>query len=450
MAAPDRFDVVVGAGFAGLACAERLATAGARFVVLEAADRPGGRARTDYQVAAGRPLELGAQMIHGRNVVTQRWVREEGLSSRVLPLLQKARILREGRAGAFPWLVLPFYPGFGLRVAYRGMVGVPRRIDQYRGPDLSLGEFLESNRVPDAASLLVQNLYAHVHAADMDQVGIVGPAEEVRRSSEPFGFRNFQVIEGYGELVRRRAARLGERIRTGFPVTRIRWGPEGVVVFGEPAAGRAEASVSARCAVVTVSLGVLHSGQLAFEPTLPIEKRRVIERIAFGPGYALHLRLRGAELRDRLGDFSMLWAGGSSTFPRPLRGLGGMTDILDAFTVGREAARRATLSDRDLVEATLEELRAAIPPGTAIGEVADFVVHRWPTDPRVPGAYSFLGPGAHPANRETPAQPVGGSLFFAGEATHDGGEAATVHGAIDTGYRAADEVLAGPLAPRTS
>jgi hypothetical protein len=38
---------------------------------------------------------------------------------------------------------------------------------------------------------------------------------------------------------------------------------------------------------------------------------------------------------------------------------------------------------------------------------------------------------------------VDGVLFFAGEATHTGGESSTVHGAIETGYRAAEEVLKG-------
>jgi monoamine oxidase len=41
------------------------------------------------------------------------------------------------------------------------------------------------------------------------------------------------------------------------------------------------------------------------------------------------------------------------------------------------------------------------------------------------------------------AQPLRGTLYFAGEATDDQGEAATVAGALQSGVRAAREVLAG-------
>ncbi|HEY0710966.1 MAG TPA: FAD-dependent oxidoreductase, partial [Polyangia bacterium] len=38
------------------------------------------------------------------------------------------------------------------------------------------------------------------------------------------------------------------------------------------------------------------------------------------------------------------------------------------------------------------------------------------------------------------AAPLGNSLFFAGEATHTTGANGTVHGALETGLRAAREV----------
>jgi monoamine oxidase len=36
---------------------------------------------------------------------------------------------------------------------------------------------------------------------------------------------------------------------------------------------------------------------------------------------------------------------------------------------------------------------------------------------------------------------VAGTIFFAGEATQAGGDAGTVHGAIETGERAANQLL---------
>jgi monoamine oxidase len=78
--------IVIGAGFAGLAAAQRLTRAGMNVIVLEARDRVGGRALTDYQLLPGVPLELGAQMVHGRHVITHAWLRQWGLHAAPLPL----------------------------------------------------------------------------------------------------------------------------------------------------------------------------------------------------------------------------------------------------------------------------------------------------------------------------------------------------------------------------
>src|SRR6185437_7659429 len=62
--AHDEFDVVVvGAGAAGLAAAERLATSGLSHLVLEARERPGGRAWTT-RLGNGEVADLGCGWLH--------------------------------------------------------------------------------------------------------------------------------------------------------------------------------------------------------------------------------------------------------------------------------------------------------------------------------------------------------------------------------------------------
>jgi monoamine oxidase len=69
--------------------------------------------------------------------------------------------------------------------------------------------------------------------------------------------------------------------------------------------------------------------------------------------------------------------------------------------------------------------------------------HDWCADPLTRGAYTYARVGGSGAYR-TLAEPLRGTLFFAGEATDATGNHATVHGAIASGYRAADEVLSTP------
>ena len=440
MSSPSDDVLILGAGAAGLACAERLARFGRRFTVLEARNRIGGRAWTDYSLAPDFPLELGAQMVHGRHVVTHEWIRQSGLSARAWPIAQRSLISIDRRLCRAPWLAFPGYPGFGFRAYREGRRTLPERLRAMPPPDISLTEFLARQNPSPGGRRLVELLHAHAYAADSDEIGIRGPAEEERRSSEEYGYRNFRLDAGYTELFRRRSAQYFDRIRTGVRVSAVRRTDSGVRIEAFVGDSREPTTFVAPAVVVTVPLGVLKAGSILFEPPLPAEKTTAIRRIAFGMGYALQLRLGGRELTERLGDFSMVWAGGATTFHRPQVRRSITSEVLTAFTVGREARRRAQMGFRERIDATLAELTEALPVGTSVSSVTAHSVHLWPEDPFALGAYSFLPVDVGVAERQTLAEPVDNVIFFAGEATHFQGESATVHGAIETGYRAAEQV----------
>jgi monoamine oxidase len=68
-------------------------------------------------------------------------------------------------------------------------------------------------------------------------------------------------------------------------------------------------------------------------------------------------------------------------------------------------------------------------------------VHDWQADPFARGAYSYVTVGGDKA-RSALAEPLADTLFFAGEAADTEGEAGTVAGALQSGARAARQVLA--------
>jgi monoamine oxidase len=83
---------------------------------------------------------------------------------------------------------------------------------------------------------------------------------------------------------------------------------------------------------------------------------------------------------------------------------------------------------------TVPTVPAKVPQPTAVQRT------NWSADPFSYGAFSYAAVGSGPEDRIAMRQPVGGRVFFAGEATSDGNPG-TVYGARASGLRAAVEVI---------
>ena len=80
---------------------------------------------------------------------------------------------------------------------------------------------------------------------------------------------------------------------------------------------------------------------------------------------------------------------------------------------------------------------------TVFGDIPDPIgaqVTRWASDPHAYGSYSFWAEGAPASCRRDLAAAVDDVIHFAGEATHER-FASTVHGAFESGIRAAEEIV---------
>ncbi len=70
-----------------------------------------------------------------------------------------------------------------------------------------------------------------------------------------------------------------------------------------------------------------------------------------------------------------------------------------------------------------------------------YVIRDWTKEPYIKGGMSYPKPGSTNADREAMAEPVGEKVFFAGEATDLVGDFGTITGALQSGARAANELL---------
>lgn len=436
--------LVLGAGVAGLSAARALRAAGLSVLVLEARGRLGGRVFT-LREGRGSPVELGAEFVHGGAVATWRAVRAAGLLACDVGeahwTLRQGRLVQSEQLGS----------AFDTLVARAEVLG--------RDHDVPIAGVIETwaashTDLGSAARAYIEGF----HAADPARFSARAFAAEERASRGAHEMPEARLPLGYDSLVHWLACGLDparDRVLLGATATELRWRRGRVDLFARSSAGGALPALSAPRVVVTLPLGVLKAnpgerGALRFDP--PIEaKARAAARLEVGPVVRLVMHFREpfwerglphASAAGDTGSLAFLHLPGA-TFPvfwtqAPLR-----TQTLVAWVGGPSAARLVGESESALAALALDSLArgTGLTHGALEALLEQVRTHDWQADPYARGAYAWVPVDAWDALEEL-ARPVEDTLFFAGEATHTGGHAGTVHGAIETGERAAREVMA--------
>jgi monoamine oxidase len=422
--------VVVGAGVAGLAAARALKEAGRRVVVLEARERVGGRVVTS-RAWPDVPCDMGASWIQGTkgNPLTA-LVEEWGIETKATDLGDAVGIRPGGRR-------VTEAEGELAEARLAELMAEVRRERTRLGEGaagLALGPTVdrlvaEAGLDPVGLADLRQLLSAAIeteYAADLAELSLL-------HYDAAGGYRGANVVfpKGYDEIPRRLAE--GLDVRLGEPVKAIERRGAGVVV--ETAKGAHDA----HRVLVTLPLGVLKAGAVAFTPALPERKREAIRRLGMGALDKLWLRFPTAFWSPSGSDLLAFAGGAPGAWPETVDFHHVLGKPVLLFLQGGSAARAAAaLSDEALVESAMERLRGAY--GKAAQAPVAHQATRWSKDPFSLGAYSHFAKGSSPADAEALAAPVDGRLFFAGEATSSD-HPATVHGAYASGLRAAEEIL---------
>ncbi len=410
MSAGDVDIVVIGAGAAGIAAARALREAGRSFRVLEARARVGGRAFTDHAGPGRIPFDAGAAYVHyaDRNP----WV---ALAGELGVPLQKHR--GWGGGAAFKGGQRLDAAATAERMEARGALWEMFENWQDTGAR-SLGEL-----VADAPPLIREAALRFGQQAIGEEPERIDLADLLSLWEGP----DCIVPGGYGALVERAAEGLPVELST--PVRGINWDGRGVAV--ETPRG----TVRAGAAIVTVPVGVLKAGAIGFTPALP----------------AATLDALGGMRMGALSKVALAFDGERFGWPSPsdfVQAIGtGLTFELWPFsrdivlaTIGGDAARALMAPGEDAAVAATLDVFAGIVGGKARAHFTGGRIAAWMHDEWSLGSYSVVEPG-RAGVREALAQPVGGRLFFAGEATAGPG-AMTVGGATLEGRRAAAAAIA--------
>lgn len=338
--------VVIGAGMAGLTAARALADAGLTVEVLEARDRVGGRLDTVRPPGWPVPVERGANWVEDTSA-SDLDTRLAALGVAAVPFAYELALLGPGGE-------LVDHPG---RVLAPAGVALERAVAwaDRRDEDRSVADALAQSGAAADVDPLVLERYLRSEVAT--EYGV--SAAEL---SAWWGFEegsdgdDLMVLGGYGALAEDLAA--GLTVHLDRPVATIAWSAEGVRL--EEADGR---STDADRVVVTIPLGALQAGVVAFEPGLPAAHQDALAALGMGVLDKLWLRFddpfwsEHAQVWSRLGgddDLDLEWCD-----LRPLTG----EPVLMALLGGPTARAWTERADEEVLAAALASLQGFVDAG---------------------------------------------------------------------------------------
>ena len=315
--------------------------------------------------------------------------------------------------------------------------------------DLSFSAWLAGRAVSHEQAAGATGFVEGFNAADASEISVRSLALQQQAEDSIEGDTNSHVRGGYDRLTDALAARVrqaGGTIGLGEHVVEVRWQQGSVCCLCDDGV-----LFCADKAVVTLPLGVLQHGDVRFVPA-PGDVLQQAGRMRMGHVCRMNLlfhRRWWAEIdhprheslqtlgfllpakRAEGAHFNVFWTGFPSLDP-----------VLTAWVGGPASAAFDHLGDHAIAHIACGDLARifGLSQQQVLDEMRSHHMHPWQRDPLTRGAYSWVPAGATDASGKM-SEPVEDTLYFAGEHTDTTGHWGTVHGAMRSGIRAAEQVL---------
>lgn len=447
--------VVVGAGLAGLTASYRLHQLnGWRPIVYEAQERLGGRVRTIRTLRGGQLVEGGAQTINSNETTIKRLLKELGL--RLIDLWDEwptgPVIYRFGRK-VHGWRDLAGPLEVAENRAWRQLKDMnwPARYDRHgeraeKWDQMTVAEWIDEHcpgGIDGVAGSYLKQSFEVEYAGPAHEASALHMIYELGGSWGGGYDERWTIKGGNDRLVHALARRLPKgsiKKRNVLVALKANAGDTYTCTF------RRDGSlfdVVADRVVLALPFSTLRDVDLSNAGFSSL-KLKAIRELGMGVNMKMNMQFDGKPWQPATGEsYSGLLTG--TTWPAHV-GLGGDQGIIVAMNGGAAAKRHGNepahgRASHRVVRDYLDDMNELF-PGT-VGRHIDGQSYfdNWPADPWVKGSYSYYKSGAFTSFAGIEGKRQGG-VHFAGEHTAPYKIRGTMNGAVFTGKRAADEILA--------
>ena len=440
---------VVGAGYAGLTAARRLAQAGVDVVVLEARDRVGGRVWT-RRSDTGIPLDMGGTFIGPHQDRIRALASELKVGTHPTNVTGDSMLISEGRIRRYANHKTPRINPIALASAGQAIarldamakkVPVDAPWDTPNAARLdaqTAASWLSRRNVPTStARVLLETTLRALFCCDLSEVSLLNVAFLIRSGgglvrfmSIEGGYQQDQIDGGAQVIADRMATELGDKLVLSSPVHAISQSADAVEVYS------LRATVDARRVVVATPPSL--ASHIAYEPALPGDHALL-----------LHQLPAGTEVKAVVVYDQPFWrddglCGASVDMDDPFEVTldtsppAGEAGVMALYSAGPKARRLQDAGADERRRIGIDILRRRF--GPRAGSPIDYLDENWAEQEWTRGcSMAHFGPGVLTQYGRFIREPVG-RIHWAGTET-----AGTSHGAIDgavrSGERVAEEIV---------
>jgi monoamine oxidase len=449
--------VIVGGGLAGLAAAWDLAQSGVRATIFEATPRVGGRCWTERRAFDdGQIAERGGELID-----TTHEAIIDLAATFALPL--DDLLAAEPRGSEALWVfdnapytlaaatadlqkLLPRLDADARALepdqpTYRRATQAQRALDRMSAADWIASRV--NGGVSSRLGKLLANAYVEELGGDLDEISAVSVVALLQATPRdrfsPYeeSDQRFHIRDGNDALVAALARRVEPSIEVGARLTACARMPDGRVRVSVARDGAMRDEIADRV-ILALPFSTLKDVDLA-RAEFRARKLAAIRDLGMGRNTKLQLQFNRRAWRESNGNGETRVAGSYLTSWEVTRAQPGAPGILNFFSGGALAVRAGDGAPEQSARVALQDLERCY-PGASAWWNGKVIRNAWDRHPWSRGSYSLLKPGQYTAFHGVEWE-AEGPFHFAGEHTSDA-FAGYLNGAVESGQRAAREVLA--------